>query len=187
MIKQLVNRSGGLLLGAILVSQCVAGESVAAGYVDFGKLVPPGPGKEYVEISLKNNLLGMAARLVALKEPEVGEVLRGLQSVRVNVIGLDDSNRASVEERVTQVRADLDAKGWERVVTARDVKDDVGVYVKLRGQESVEGIVVTVLNVKKEAVLINIVGDIKPEKLALLGERLDIEPLKKVGAEIQKP
>ena len=38
----------------------------------------------------------------------------------------------------------------------------------------------------KEAVLINIVGEIKPEKIATLGEKLHIEPLKKAAEAIQK-
>ncbi len=31
---------------------------------------------------------------------------------------------------------------------------------------------------------VNVVGDIRPEKLALIGERLNIEPLKKAGEAI---
>jgi hypothetical protein len=56
----------------------------------------------------------------------------------------------------------------------------VRVYVKMRDTEAVEGIVVSVLSGKREAVLVNIVGDIRPEKLAMIGERFDIEPLKKI-------
>jgi hypothetical protein len=40
--------------------------------------------------------------------------------------------------------------------------------------------VVTVIDGKKEAVLVNVVGNIQPEKLATLGERFDIEPLRKL-------
>jgi len=38
----------------------------------------------------------------------------------------------------------------------------------------------------REAVLINIVGNIKPERIALIGERFNIEPLKKIGRAIEK-
>jgi hypothetical protein len=37
------------------------------------------------------------------------------------------------------------------------------------------------LDGKQQAIFVNIVGDIKPEQLALLGDRLHIEPLKKIG------
>jgi hypothetical protein len=58
--------------------------------------------------------------------------------------------------------------------------------IKTRGEEAVEGLVITVLEGKGEAVLINIVGDIKPEKLGAIGERLNIKPLKKVGRSLEK-
>jgi hypothetical protein len=35
-------------------------------------------------------------------------------------------------------------------------------------------------------VLVNIVGDIKPEQVTALGESLDIEPLKQAGAVFKK-
>ena len=72
----------------------------------------------------------------------------------------------------------IDAKGWERVVAVSEKDQDVGIYLKTRGQDAVEGLVVTVIENGKQAVLVNIVGDIRPEKLADLGEKLGIEPLK---------
>jgi hypothetical protein len=174
----------GLLAAGLGVS--VHAGDTPAGYVDFGKFAPPGGGGEFVEVNIKANLISMVARLAQKAEPAVAEVLRGLQAVRVNVVGLDNANRDDVEKRVKAIRSELDTKGWERIVTAQKQDEDVGVYVKTRGEEAVEGIVVTVLEGKREAVFVNIVGDIKPEKLATLGEKLNIEPLKKVGEAIEK-
>ena len=178
------------LLGVALVSTvagmgaALAGEGVGA--VDFGKFSPAESGAEFVEVNVNSNLVSMVTRLAKASEPEVAEVLSGLHSIRVNVIGLDDKNREQVEARVKSIRADLDSKGWESVVTAQDHDQDVRVYVKLRGSEAVEGILVTVIDGGKQAVLVNVVGDVKPEKLALIGERFNIEPLKKIGPALKK-
>jgi len=158
----------------------------APGYVDFGKFTPPQAGGEFVEVHIKNNLISMVARLAQKEEPEVADLLRGLQLVRVNVIGLDDKNRAEVLERVEKVRAELETKGWERIVTAQQKEEDVRVYVKTRGEEAVEGLAVMIVEGNRHAVLVNIVGDIKPEKLATVGERLKLEPLKKAGEALRK-
>jgi hypothetical protein len=176
----------GLLLVPFLVTAASCADAPASGFVDFGKFAAPSSGGEFVEVNVKSNLISMVARLAKASEPEVADVLKGLHAVRVNVIGLDDKNRAEVQERIAKVRAELEAKGWERVVTAQKKGDDVGVFVKTRADEAVEGVVVTVLQGDREAVLVNVVGDIQPEKLAVIGERFDIEPLKKVGAKVKK-
>ncbi len=72
-------------------------------------------------------------------------------------------------------------------MTAQKDEQDVGVYLKTHGKETVQGVVVLVTEGKKEAVFINIVGDIKPEQLAQLGDRLHIDPLKKIGHATEKP
>ena len=151
------------------------------GRVDFGQFTPPSGGGEFVEINLGSNLISMAARLTAKEEPEVTDLLKGVEAVRVNVIGLDDANRAEIETRIKGIRGQLETKGWERIVTVKEKDQDVGIYIKTRGQEAVAGLVVTVIEGGKQAVLVNIVGDIRPEKLAELGERLNIDPLKKLG------
>ena len=171
------NFTGVALLCAALTIPALA-ETAPAGAIDFGKLTPAADGGQFVEVNIKGNLLNMAARLAAKEEPELADLLKGIQSIRVNVVGLDDGNRAETQARIKAVRGELDTKGWERVVAVSEKDQDVGIYLKTRGQDAVEGLVVTVIENGKQAVLVNIVGDIRPEKLADLGEKLGIEPLK---------
>ncbi|MCC6233242.1 MAG: DUF4252 domain-containing protein [Verrucomicrobiales bacterium] len=156
------------------------------GLFDFGKLMPPGNGGQFVEVNVSPGLLGIAATLTSKQEPEVSDLIRSLKSVRVNVIGLDDSNREALLTQIQKVRTELEGKGWERVVTVNEKGQDVGVYIKHRGEEAIEGVVVTVLEPGKEAVFINVVGDLKPEKIALLGEKLNIAPLSKLSGAVKK-
>jgi hypothetical protein len=156
-----------------------------AGFVDFGKLGPASSGGEFVEVNLGSNLISMVAGIAKKAEPAVADLLAGLKSIRVNVIGLSEGNRSEMQDKMKAIRAQLDTEGWERIVTAQQKKEDVGVYLKTRGQEAVEGVVVTVLDGRKQAVFINIVGDLRPDKLGVIGERFNIEPLKKLGGAVQ--
>jgi hypothetical protein len=173
---------------SLIASLCLAAqaERLPAGAVDFGAFTPSADG-EFVEVQIRSNLISMVAKLAEKQEPQVAEMLRNIQLVRVNVIGLDDKNRSEVQARIKEVRAKLDKDGWERIVTAQKKDEDVGVYVKTRGNEAVEGVVVSVLSGTREAVLVNVIGNLKPEQIAELGERFDIDPLKRAGEAIKKP
>jgi hypothetical protein len=80
----------------------------------------------------------------------------------------------------------LDKNNWERIVTAHQGSDDVTVHLKMQTDEAVEGIAVTVIDGNKRVVLVNVVGNIRPENIALIGERFDIEPLRKIGHPFKK-
>lgn len=157
-----------------------------AGLVDLGPLSPPAGGGQYVEVNLRGNLLAMAARVVGREEPELAEMIRGIQAVRVHVVGLDDSNRTEVKRRIARFRKDLSDQGWERIVTAQTPGEDVAVFLKTRGDEAIEGVAVTVLEGDREAVCVNVAGDLRPDKLAELGEKLGIRPLHHVGLKRRK-
>jgi hypothetical protein len=157
----------------------VGAETLPPGQVDFGTFSPPRDG-EFVEVNLSSSLISMAARVVEKQEPEVAQLLNGLQLVSVHVIGLNDQNRSELQSRSQKIRKDLDSKGWEQVVTVDKDEQKVRIYLKTQNKESVQGLVVMVMDGTKHAVFINVVGDIKPEKLADLGERLNIDPLKKL-------
>jgi hypothetical protein len=172
---------GASLLSAILTTSLGAGQA-DPGFVDFGKLPAAVSGGPFVEVNIGAGLLAMAARLGEKHEPQLAEVLRGLHGIRVHVIGLDDGNRAEVQKRVQTLRAELASQGWDRVVTVQEKNVDVGVQIKTRGADAVQGLVVTVLEGNSKAVLVNILGDMKPENLSLIGERFHLEPLKKFGS-----
>ena len=156
------------------------------GLVDFGKFTAPGKGSEFVEVLIKSNLLSLTAQLVEKAEPDVAKLLRSVQLVRVNVVGLTDGNREEMQKRVQRIRGDLDTQGWERNVNVQGKDgEDVGVYTNTRGGEALAGIAVTVID-EKNIVLVNVVGDIKPEQIAELGEKLNIKPLKDIGGAIKK-
>lgn len=167
-----------LFLAASLCAAIVTTQAAAdPGAIDFGQFTPTDEGG-FVEVNISGNLIRMASRLAEKSEPEVAKLLNGLRSVRVNVIGVNDENREELLKRIEAVRTQLDSNDWERVVTVKEGTEDIGVYVKLRGEEAVEGVVVTVIDSNNEAVFVNVVGDIRPEQIAELGEHFNIEPLK---------
>jgi hypothetical protein len=159
----------------------------STGRVDFGKFTPPGDGGQFVQVQIKSNLLSLAAQLIEKQQPDVANLLRSVQLIQVNVIGLTDENRAEVTNRVRQIRQELAPQGWEQTVMVQDKNgQDVGVYIKTRGEQALAGLVVTVIEPKGQAVLVNIVGDIRPEQVAVLGEKLNLKPLKDVGAALKE-
>lgn len=175
--------SSTVLLGLLLATHGLCAQPT--GFVDFGDIAELAGGST-VDVHLKGPLLSMAAKIVDKTEAEAAAVLRSLQLVRVNVFKLDDSNRAEVQKRIKAIRSDLEDKKWEQLVSVREKNEEVGVYVKTRGEEAIEGLVVTVLDGKNEAVLVNIVGDFKPEQLGTLAEKFNIDPLKKFQAKAKK-
>ena len=182
-MKKLLFRSFTLAL--ITAGFGLTARADSPGMVDFGKFTPPGNGSEFVEVQIRSNLLNFAATLVEKDEPDAAKLLRGVQLVRVNVVGLSDANREEMQKRVQTIRQDLEARGWERNVNVQGKDgEDVGVYTQTQGGTAIAGIVVTVVD-SEHAVFVNLVGDIRPEQIAALGEKLNIKPLKKLGEEVK--
>jgi hypothetical protein len=159
---------------------------IETGAIDIGQLMPAAKG-QFVEINLSPALLKFAARIAARGEPEAAELIRNLKSIRVNVVGLDDSNRTATIEKIEGVRRMLETQGWTKMVTVREKNggDNVDVHVMQRGEEAIDGLVVTVLDKKGEAVFVNIVGNINADQIAQIAEKFDIEPLRKVHLKIE--
>jgi hypothetical protein len=179
-----------LKLAGALLALAVTGNLLAAdspGKVDFGEFAAPGNGKQFVEINVGGGLINLATRFVEKQEPEVARLLSGIESIRVNVIGLSEGNRASIESRAKELRKKLESSGWDRIVTAQKDNQDVNIFLKMAEKEVVQGLTLMVMEgAKQEAVFINVVGNIRPEQIAMLGERLHVEELKKAGEAANK-
>lgn len=168
----------GISIIALATSSARA-DAQQPGQVDFGSFTRA-PGCDFIEVNVPPSLIALAAKFVEREEPEVAKLLNGLKLVRVNVVGLNEGNKQSVEDRVEKIRTTLAGSGWERLVTAQAHGQDVGVHMKMDEKSAVQGVAVTVLEQGKQAVFINVVGDIKPEQLTTLGERFNIDPLKEL-------
>jgi hypothetical protein len=83
--------------------------------------------------------------------------------------------------RAETISNQLDKKGWERVVLVQQHDQNVRIYLKCQNKDTVQGLVVLAVDGNKQAVFVNIVGDIKPSQLSMLGDKLHIDPLKKIG------
>ena len=169
---------------ALMIALCSNADPLP-GEVDFGEFTPPHSGGEFVEVNIGSNLIALAAHIIPKKQAEVAKLLNNLQLVRVNVIGLDPENRNDLKSRAEKIQKSLKSQGWERIVTAQEKGQDVGVHIKMRGKDSILGVAVIVLD-KDQAVFVNIVGDVTPDQIALVGEQLNIAPLKKLGPKLEQ-
>jgi len=104
------------------------------------------------------------------------------------VVDLDDSNRADALGKIAAVRAQLEADGWQKTVSVRNSKngEDVMVFIRQTSDDAIAGIVVTVIENKKQAVFVNVVGDIRADQLASIGAQFNIPPLRNLIKEQQK-
>ena len=173
-------------LAAALIVPSLAAES-DPGYIDIGQLMPSAKG-EFVEVNLSPGLLKFAAKIASKQDPEAAGLIGNLRRVRVNVVSLDDSNRKSTIDQIEGIRAKLESQGWTPMVTVRerDGGDNVTVHAKQKSEDVIEGLVVTVIDGKGEAVFVNIVGNISAEQIATIADNLDIEPLKHVKVKLNK-
>ncbi|HWQ93801.1 MAG TPA: DUF4252 domain-containing protein [Clostridia bacterium] len=160
--------------------------ATSPGRVDFGTFTVPSSGAEFVEINIGTTLISMASPLIVKHEPAVAQLIDGLRSIKVNVIGIDEENRSTLEQKARDIRQQLEQKGWEQVVTVKKQDQDVGIYMKSESKDLIQGLTVVVFEGNKQAVFINVDGNLRPEQLSLIGERLHIEELKKAGTHTKK-
>ncbi|HET7537220.1 MAG TPA: DUF4252 domain-containing protein [Candidatus Didemnitutus sp.] len=164
-----------------LVLSVAARAAEDPGYVDIGQLLPSTKG-QFVEVNLSQGMLKFAAKLAAREEPECADLIANLKRIRVNVVGLDDNNRAGTLEQIESVRRKLESQGWTQIVKVRETEkgDNVDIHVRQTSDEVIEGLVITVIDHKGEAVFVNIVGNIHVDQLSKIADKFDIEPLKHV-------
>ena len=185
-MKNLLRSSIAAAVVSLALTTLVSAADTEVGAVDIGQLMPSAKG-QFVEINLSPAMLKFAARIAAKREPETAELIRNLKSIRVNVVGMDDSNRAATLEKIESVRRKLEGDGWTKMVTVRDHDkgDNVDVHVKQHGEEAIDELVVTVIDHKGEAVFVNVVGNINADQLAQIADKFDIEPLRRIHMKIE--
>ncbi len=141
---------------------------------------------ESVEITIDERLLKLAAKLLSSSTPDearIKELVAGLKGVYVRSYEFDQPGGYSSSD-VEEIRAQLRAPGWSKIVGVRSRKEgeNVEVFTLLSGNNIVALAIIAAD--PKELTLVNIVGPIDLEKLSQLEGQLGIPHL---GLEGIKP
>ena len=95
-----------------------------AGLVDFGRLVPS-PHGQFVELNLSQGMLKFAAKIASCQDSDAGDLIGNLRQIRINVVGMDDSNRADTVGKMRALSHRLESEGWTQVATSTGMNRSV--------------------------------------------------------------
>ncbi|MFT6408336.1 MAG: hypothetical protein ACJAQ6_001754 [Arenicella sp.] len=146
------------------------------GQIDFADLSSH-YGEPKVEINLSSTLMRLVGSFAKSEDPEVADILSNLEFIKVRVYNLNgkvDKANATIDTVSKKLRAEK----WETLVTVNNNEENQKVRIFSKSTNDViDGIVVMVVSPEKEAgeaVFINIVGEIDPNKIAKITDTLDI-------------
>jgi len=147
------------------------------GQIDFADLSSH-YGEPKIEINLSASLMNMVGSFAKSEDPEVAEILSNLEFIKVRVYNLNGEVEKA-NTTIDSVSKKLRADRWETLVTVNDNEDDQKVRIFSKTTNSViDGIVLMVVSPEKEAgeaIFINIVGAIDPDKIAKITDNLNID------------
>lgn len=148
-----------------------AASTASAQDVDFSRI--PGVNAEpTVQIDLRAGVLSFVSAMAGATDPSLAEALAGLERVRVFVYSAVD-DRDALASFVDTSAQRLEQTGYERTVVAEEGTSKVRVHTKA-GATRLEGITLMVLEGEKEAVFIDIAGDIDPAQLGKAMAKLGV-------------
>jgi hypothetical protein len=153
------------------------------GYVDFSMLDKLGQEPK-VEVNLRDPMLGLVGKFIGEDDPELKRLISSLKLVRVRVYTVTPDTKERLLAAGSETSQRLDRDGWERIVRVRDEGEHVDVYFKPSSNtEWIEGVLVIAVGEDDEAAFVNIVGTIRPEDVARIGDHLDIDGMDKIRIE----
>ena len=123
-------------------------------------------------LSLGPTVLRLAASHIG-DEPEVRELLKSLDGVRIRIYEIEgDAGR--VATRMDSMSANLQSEGWEPVVLIREENESTHMLLRVV-DEQICGMTVLVSDGDTEAVVINLMGKIKPQQFGDVMLALDVD------------
>jgi hypothetical protein len=123
-------------------------------------------------LSIGPALLRFAASHVD-DEPEVRDLLKSLDGVRIRIYEINgDASR--VATRINTMSGNLQEDGWEPVLLIREENEATHMLIRVVDQQ-ICGMTVLVSDGDSEAVVINLMGDIKPRQFGDVMVALDVD------------
>jgi len=144
------------------------------GFVNFDNLEAE-YGEPKVMVDLNQAMLGFVSKL-NVADQETSELISKLKAVRVKIYNIKNNDKPALD-LMTKVAKDIKNKNWMPIVSINEGDEKVRVFTKLTN-DIMDGLVVMVVNdndSKKEAVFINIIGEIDPAQINKVTKSLNIE------------
>jgi len=143
--------------------------------------------RDVVEVNVDGKLLELAKRVTAkVDDPDahkVAEAIAGLKAVYVRVYNFEHENEYNVAD-VDEIRAQLNAPGWERLANVRSKRNNQKVDVFTMFTGNIMSGVAVVISDSKSVALVNVIGPIDIEALVELSGKMNIP---KIDIEGEKP
>ncbi len=127
---------------------------------------------QVMTLSIGPALLHFAASHID-DDPEVRALLKGLDGVRIRIYEID-GDPARVASRIGTMSKRLQDDGWESVLSVREGTEVTHMLLRVV-DDRICGMTVLVSDGDSEAVVINLMGDIRPEQFGEVMMALDVD------------
>ena len=125
-----------------------------------------------INISIGPTLLHFAAGFID-DEPETRDLLRSLDGVRVRIYEIDgDASR--VAQRISAMSEHLQDDGWAPVLLVREEGEEIHMLMRVVDGQ-ICGMTVLVSDGESEAVVVNLMGEIRPQQFSDVMIALDVD------------
>jgi hypothetical protein len=174
------NRFFTLAAGAAVAMALVAGLAAPAAAqparlsIDLDALAKKASNK--VEITLDGLLLDLASRFLSKEDPEdakVKELLGGVKGIYVHSYEFDRDGQYS-DSDVEQVRRQMAAPGWSRLVNVQSYKTRENVAIYIRQEQNRRAGLAILATEPRQFTVVNIVGQVDLSRLSDLEGHLGI-------------
>lgn len=166
-----------LTLGFLAMLLNTPAGALEQGQIDFADLSNH-YGEPKVEINLSASLMRIVGSFADSEDPEMGNILSKLESIKVRVYNLN-GQLEKANTTIDRVSSELKADKWETLVTVNNNEENQKVRIFSKSTSNViDGVVVMVVSPEKEggeAIFINIVGQIDPEQIGKVAETLNVD------------
>ena len=107
------------------------------------------------------------------EDPEIKQLMRDLDGVRIRIYEVD-GDATKVAARMSGMSDNLVEDGWEPVMVIREEDEQVHMLIRTVNQQ-IKGLTVLVMEDNEEAVIVNVMGDIRPEQFSDVMVALDTD------------
>ena len=165
-----------LILFCISVAWAQEDYQKLPGYVDLKGIEEFKNADETVEVFITKPLLKLVASFSAGEDSSLASLLKNLALIRVEKFNIPPKKSKKVKDLIQRTSKKLTKQKWVSTLKAKQKGQHTEIFLK-EEKGKVAGLLIMSLENNREAVFVNIVGNIDMEQLGKLSQKFDIPKL----------